>query len=392
MDNSYENIPFDDEWNEDIVEDLKLNNYKSIVVYSRDWTIETIFNQIKQNNIDLNPKFQRRNAWNDEKRSRLIESLILGLPVPEIVLAEHPTKRKSFIVIDGKQRLLTIAGFMDPKNIQYWKVPKLTKLQQTPHLNGKTFEDISEDPSLADVKREFENADIRCTVISNYRETDVLYDIFYRLNTGSVPLSTQELRQVLNKGPFADYLYEATQEFQPLHHVMGLKGADSRLRDIEMLLRFISIKLFGKEYKGDLKRFLDESMRKINDNWDLWKETVKDTHRQMNLSINRLIEVFTAENVGRKFIDGKYEKRFNKVLFEVQTFYFLFVNNDDLTPENKEELKKQFEKLCEDVTFRTSLEASTKTIAQYRKRYSLFKEYINKVLGKNIQEIPVPLD
>jgi hypothetical protein len=85
------------------------------VVYSRDWTVGTILAQIEQGNIDLNPNFQRRNAWNDEKRSRLIESLIIGVPIPEIVLAEDRERRKSFIVIDGKQRLLSILGYVHPE-------------------------------------------------------------------------------------------------------------------------------------------------------------------------------------------------------------------------------------------------------------------------------------
>src|SRR5262245_43129578 len=94
------------DWNDEIAQDLKPEDLSGLVVYSRDWTIETINNQIAQDNIDLNPKFQRRNAWNDDRRSKLVESLIAGLPVPEIVLAENPLKPKSFIVIDGKQRLL----------------------------------------------------------------------------------------------------------------------------------------------------------------------------------------------------------------------------------------------------------------------------------------------
>src|SRR6266480_1757166 len=111
--------PTEEDWNAEIEEDIRAGDYGSLVIYSRDWTIETINNQIVQGNVDLNPKFQRRNAWTDDRRSKLIESLIIGLPVPEIVLAEHPVKQKSFIVIDGKQRLLTIAGFIDP-TIAYW--------------------------------------------------------------------------------------------------------------------------------------------------------------------------------------------------------------------------------------------------------------------------------
>src|ERR1700739_1003122 len=97
--------------NKEIIEDIASFDPTSIVVYSRDWTIETVYNQIINDNIDLNPQYQRRNAWTDEKRSKLIESIIIGYPVPEIVLAEDTVKKKSFAVIDGKQRLLTVAGF-----------------------------------------------------------------------------------------------------------------------------------------------------------------------------------------------------------------------------------------------------------------------------------------
>lgn len=82
----------------EIIDDIKKFDPSDIVVFSRDWTIETIYTPIKQKNIDLEPKFQRRNAWNDEKRSKLIESIIIGYPIPEIVLAEDP-KKKSLLLL-----------------------------------------------------------------------------------------------------------------------------------------------------------------------------------------------------------------------------------------------------------------------------------------------------
>jgi hypothetical protein len=203
-------------WNDEIIEDISTEGESELVVYSRDWTIATILSQIEQKNIDLNPKFQRRNAWNDSRRSMLIESLVAGLPVPEIVLAEDPKKKKAFVVIDGKQRLLTIAGFVDP-TINYWKKARLRDLKLREDLNKTTYEKLKTDESLSDEYREFMNADVRCTIISNFKNDDALYDIFYRLNTGSVPLSTQELRQVLHKGPFADFLIEITSTPQPVH-------------------------------------------------------------------------------------------------------------------------------------------------------------------------------
>src|SRR4051812_29835302 len=110
-------------WNREDASDLvrpqSLAAYH-IVIAARDWTVETIVQQVKEGNIDLDPDFQRRNAWRDDRRSRLIESFVLGFPVPQIVLAENPNRRKSYIVIDGRQRLMTIAGFYLDEYRNYW--------------------------------------------------------------------------------------------------------------------------------------------------------------------------------------------------------------------------------------------------------------------------------
>lgn len=185
-----------DDWNEELEGEVQAEGVESLVVYSRDWTVETILSQIEKDNIDLNPTFQRRNAWNDLKRSKLIESLIIGIPVPEIVLAEDKDRKRSFIVIDGKQRLLAIAGYHRPNRYKVWDVPKLKGLNTRPNLNGKEFSDLELDKTSSGDVRNLMNSDIRCTIISHYESTQVLYDIFYRLNTRSVPLSSQELRQV----------------------------------------------------------------------------------------------------------------------------------------------------------------------------------------------------
>src|SRR5690606_38118167 len=102
-----------DLFNEEDESDLKqkISNYENSVIWGTDWTTETIVNQLKKGNIDLNPKFQRRNAWSQINKSRFIESLILGLPIPQIILAEKKDLKGSYIVIDGKQRLLTIRSF-----------------------------------------------------------------------------------------------------------------------------------------------------------------------------------------------------------------------------------------------------------------------------------------
>lgn len=364
-------------------EDVQNIDISDVVVYARDWTIETIFNQINIGNIDLNPKFQRRNAWNDDKRSKLIESIIMGYPVPEIVLAENPNKKRSFIVIDGKQRLLTLAGFMANDKYKYWDKPILKGLKVLNELNKLKYTDLDEKS-----KREFDNSSLRCTVITNFKDIQILYDIFYRLNSGSESLSTQELRQALNKGEFADYLVDITNTLQPIHLVMNLSEPDKRFRDIENLLRLFAFIMYSKEYKGNLKKFLDDKMGEITKNWGTLEPRIKELYNRINSTIDLLKNIFDGYKfIGRKYDENEYSNRFNKVLFEVEVFYFMHLDNTILT--NKAQFIKAFKKLClKDIDFRTSIESSTKNIEYYKIRYTKFQELINQTFNLDLRINP----
>lgn len=387
-----------DEVNEEnlnIIEDsqIKVDDLSKIQVVSKEWTLETIFSQIEQGNINLNPKFQRRNAWNDKKRNQLIESLISGFPIPEIVLAENPKKRKSYIVIDGKQRLSAIAGFLDSEKFPFWDNSKLKGLQIRSDLNDLTFMDLEQNTKYEDTYRQLMNAATRCTIIvTDYEDSnDILYHIFYRLNTSSVPLSTQELRQVLHKGNFADYLVEITEELQPLQQVMGLDGPDKRLADIEIILKFISFTFFGKEYKSNLKKFLDDSMQKINKEWDKkYRNEVQSVYEKFNNGISNLKIVFDKpEEIGRRFLKEKWTGRFNRNLFEALVYYFKDLNNNDLTQENNQKFISNFKELLNDPVFLRTIESNTKSIESYNTRYKKIRDIINKFYHSKFYEIPV---
>ncbi|HEL7888751.1 TPA: DUF262 domain-containing protein [Stenotrophomonas maltophilia] len=377
----------DEDWNEDLAGEVTAEGVGSLVVYSRDWTVETILRQVEQGNIDLNPKFQRRNAWNDVKRSKLVESLIIGVPVPEIVLAEDVNKKKSFIVIDGKQRLLALAGFAEPAKYRSWDRPLLRGLQARPDLND---DDVASLQAKPDDYRQLMNADIRCTVISNYQSSDVLYDIFYRLNTGSVPLSSQELRQVLKKGPFSDFLISVTDNVLPLHDVMRLGGPDNRLRDAEIVLRYIAISMNGMQYRGSLTPFLDDSMEMINSHWAQLKGPVEALFHELNDATLKLIDKF-GKKVGRKVVEGKYESRFNRALFEVQTYYFGKIPDHLLAGVPAPDVVNAFADFCSNsAEFLDSIETTTKNLRRYRARFDLFRGFVNQLFGTNITDVPVP--
>ncbi len=365
---------------QDIDDIQKTNENSNLIVFSRDWTVATILSQIEQGNIDLNPGFQRRNAWNDNKRSKLIESIMIGYPIPEIVLAENKNKRNSYIVIDGKQRLLTIAGFKNPEVYQYWtkKSPKTTGL--TSSYDQKTYKDIDSNP---DMLRIFENSALRCTVISNYPSDESLYDIFYRLNSGSTPLSSQELRQALNKGPYSQFLISVTDEDNILRQVMTIKEPDKRLRDVEVLLRCMSFLKYAKDYKGNLLQFLDNTTRVFNKLWKTEETAIKALERKVMDTIHKLIEVFGAcDIVARKYKNGERNKQFNRVLLEVLVYFFDKVDKTKLTRENNHNFVLAYKKLFEvDTDFQATIDGSTKNMENYKIRYSRIQDIVNEVYG-----------
>ena len=379
-----------DDWNQELEDEVAATGIGSLVVYSRDWTVETILSQIEQDNIDLNPAFQRRNAWNDTKRSKLVESLIIGIPVPEVVLAEDQGRRRSYIVIDGKQRLLAVAGFHKPDRYKVWERPKLRGLNTREDLNGLSFDDLAQRTSGVSDIRSLLNSDIRCTIISNYKSNQILYDIFYRLNTGSVPLSSQELRQVLNRGDFADFLISTTNESIPLHEVLNLSGPDTRLRDAEILLRYISFSLFGSEYTGNLTPFLDAKMAAVNSQWKNMEHVIRDITRQFNSGTADLIAAVDARRVGRKFTAKGWEVRFNRALYEVEVYYAARLP-EGLLRDKAATFRSAFESLClERPEFVDSIETSTKNIDKYHRRFTYFRDMVNHSLGSDIKEVPVP--
>lgn len=370
--------------NEEVYQDLddigKTSENSNLIVFSRDWTVATILSQIEQGNIDLNPGFQRRNAWNDNKRSKLIESIMIGYPIPEIVLAENKDKRNSYIVIDGKQRLLTIAGFKNPEKYQYWTkiTPRTSGL--TSSYNQKSYEDISSNPESL---RIFENSALRCTVISNYPNDESLYDIFYRLNSGSTPLSSQELRQALNKGPYSEFLISVTNQVNILRQVMTIKEPDKRLRDVEVLLRCMSFLKYAKDYKGNLLQFLDNTTRLFNKLWKSEEAGIRELEVRVMESIGKLVKVFGSyDAVARKYKNGERNKQFNRVVLEVLVYFFEKIEDEKLTDERNNKLVLAYKNLfAVDSEFQATIDGSTKNLENYKIRYSRIQDIVNEAYG-----------
>lgn len=362
-----------------------------VIIAPKNWSPTSIYELMLANDIDINPKFQRRNAWDDEKRSKLIESYMIGYPVPEIILAENPKKPHSFIVIDGKQRLTTIAGFINPE-LGYWENSRLKTLNTRQDLSGLNFEELEKNDSLL---RRFRDIDIRCAIIKRVPNDDILYDMFYRLNSGSVPLNLQELRQVLYRGSFTDYLMEITDvtESTALHKVLGIENPpDNRLNDIEIILKFFANYFFASDYQNSLSKFLDNAMENINDNWASYELEVKEAYKKFDKTIENIARGF--KNLSQQDNSDEFKKvgrlpvssSFNKAVFEVQIYFFSFLEDDLFSQEN---MQKFFEKFHHEYDqnreFARSLTLATNSKKNYIKRFEVFQEIMNQIFEKDIK-------
>jgi hypothetical protein len=379
--NDDETVKFVELPSEEEVEVDDQGRFREAVLHATDWTTETIVSQLRRGNIVLNPSFQRRDAWKTQQKSRFIESLILGLPIPQIVLAESKERRGKFIVLDGKQRLLSILQFWgigEGKNNEY----ALSGLDIRKDLTRKKLSHFESEPDLEDDLNALLNQPIRTVVIKNWPNVDFLHLVFLRLNTGSVKLSPQELRQALFPGPFSDWVDVAAVNSGAIKKLLNLREPDYRMRDIEVLSRYLAFRFFIEAYRGRMKRFLDLSFETFNKDWHEWEPRLQAALEEFELAVDSLVRVF-GPSVGRK----PGSRHFNRAIFDFLVFY---AHDDQIRAamtSNTVNVKEAFENLFNDTEFKSATERDTAGVPNTVERLSKWGRTLSEALDK---ELPIP--
>lgn len=367
--------------------DLSLSEEKfaGLLVAPADWTIETLYSQIGRQ-IDLDPDFQRRNVWSAKAKSSFIESLMLGIPIPQILLSAKPKSKSSFLVLDGKQRLLAIKEFLDGK-LPNGRVFKLKGLRVLHQFENKSWSDISKDTEDA---AKLLNETQRTAVLRGWSEESVLYEIFYRLNSGSVKLSPMELRMSLYPGDFLKFVLRWTEDIGPLHHLLKKRTPDPRMGDVELAVRFLAFTDGAHEYRGDLKAFLDELCDDYNQRFSEPEFATKIQARlnQMDRGIETGIAAFGLNKFCRKFLKGEYENRFNRAIFDI--FAYVLSNEEfrDWVTQNPSQFVAIYETLSSgDNDFIRSIETTTKSVDATATR---FGKWLNVCSSESNIEFQMP--
>ena len=398
MDNKDIIFETDGEENEEEL-NIDLSTFNQAVIWGTDWTTETMARQLEKGNIDLNPSFQRRDAWSEQEKSRLIESLMLGFPVPPIILAENKQKKNSYLVIDGKQRLLSIRRFYSnvsekefkAKNLKEkdaFKQLKLKGLDILKDFNGKTYSQMQVENT--EYINNLDNQSIRTIVIKNWPDEAFLYTVFLRLNTGSKKLSPQELRQALKPGAFLNFLDDETANSTAIKDMLNNKGADPRMKDIELALRFFAFKCFPDKYKGNLKEFLDYTCENLNGNWEAKEYIIRDLFAELEKSIVFLKDLFAPDAAFSRYTDGKCNGRFNRSIYEILTYYFSIKEVRIAVEKKKEEFVNKFVELNDDQEFVYAVSNTTKDINRVVIRFAKVSKILEDLLKNAEDNVNIP--
>jgi hypothetical protein len=363
----------------------------SASIASKDWTVETLVSQLRKDRIDLSPRFQRRNAWLDNRKSKLIESIVLGFPIPQIVLAEKRNAPGEYFVLDGKQRLLSLRQFfVDPEDCRDTDFTplRLSGLEVLKQLNGAGQTTL--DDAGANMAARLENATIRTVVLSDWNSEEMLLSLFLRLNTGSVPLSPQELRQALIPGEFVEWLDEKSGLLHSLQVLLGNAHPDRRMVDAELMLRHFAFTASPVTYRGNLKRFLDETCEVYNSDWINLQSGAEATVSEFDAALQAATSLF-GDFACRKWSGTKFERALNRAVFDFQIFSLSIREVRDAVVGNQEAVLGEFKKRCvEDQDFAKSISATTKTANAFVRRHQTWHDILKKTCSVQY-ELPGPL-
>lgn len=369
-------IELDDELENE--EHLDWRQFSRVVVFATDWTTETVVSQLSRQTLALDPAFQRRDAWDLGRKSRFIESLILGIPVPQIVLAEDDTG--GFIVLDGKQRLLALLHFWGkgegPRN-EF----ALTGLEVREDLIGVTYKQLTSDLSRAIDLRRLENQPIRTAVIRNWPNDNFLHLVFRRLNTGSLKLSPQELRHALRPGEFSKYIDRAAAQSTALRRLLHLEEPDSRMRDIEIMVRYLGFRVFSEKYNGRMKAFLDTIFDLLNRKWDEWQHRIIAEVALFEKALVAALETFDG-NLARK----RGSRHLNRAILDPMLYYFSEAPFQSLSSSRQSKLRSAYAALVEDGSFVAAAERDTAGLPNTRLRFAGVAKAFQSVIGIDLSE------
>jgi hypothetical protein len=335
-----------------------------------DYNLRSLTDLVKNKKIDLSPSYQRRNRWKDDRKSQLIESFLMNVPIPNIFLNEDEYGHYS--VIDGKQRLTAISDFLFGRF-------RLEGLRVFREANGLTFDEL---PVTLQTILET-RANLRAVIILRQSDPDIKYQVFQRLNTGGIRLNPQEIRNSAWPGHLNDMILEESTS-PAFHKLLGIREKNRsaiyrEMRDAEFVLRYLTFRDNWETFAGGMGRKLDDYMARHHSMPETEVETLRLDFRK---SI-RLVSAAFGEHAFQRWSPERknWRRQVLASLYDAEVFAIAGFEEEALL-QRREAIVQGVQRLFEDPDFRRAVDSATNTPSYFRDRIRLMRTMISDTLGR----------
>ena len=359
-------------------EELEINedDNRKIIWQAKDFSIREFSSMLQDGDLELQPQYQRKYVASPKIASKLIESILMDVPIPVIYLAEE--NDGSYSVIDGQQRLTSFISFINGKYPD-GELFKLTGLKVLKELNRKQFSDIEKES-----QNKIRKTTLHTIIIKKESNDDVKFEIFERLNTGSIKLNEDEIRNTVYRGEYINLLAEL-EENETFHQLVKKDNFKNRMIYRGMILRFFALSEKSYlNYVPSMKQFCNKELR---DNRNLSEEKMKEYKNRFHDCLD-MVKVVFGENSFRRYIPMNDNEpgywttsRINMALFDIQLCGFVnyskndILRNADFIRESMLDLMKNNQTFIDSILIQTSDRNVLKT------RFKIWLEKLEEIIG-----------
>jgi len=352
------------------------NNQRKIIWQTKDFSIREFLSMKQDGQLVLQPEYQRNFVASALISSKLIESVLMDVPIPVIYLAEE--KDGSFSVIDGQQRLTSFLSFVDGK-LPNGNEFKLSGLKVLKELNKKKFNDLEKEH-----QNKIRTTTLHSVIIKKESNEDIKFEIFERLNTGSTKLNEDEIRNTVYRGSYVKLLSELSEN-ELFHKIVKKDNFKTRMIYRGMILRFLALsERTYINYKASMKQFSNKELR---DNRNLTPEKSKEYKERFEHCLD-LVKVVFGENAFRRYIPGNdnapgkwASTQINMALYDIQMIGFVNYSKNEVLSKADIIREGLLEMMCNNLKFQELIGYKTSNTDNVKQRFKIYMDFLEKVIG-----------
>lgn len=355
-------------------------NKRTLVIDKSDPTVASLIDKYNRGKLLLQPEYQRKYVMKPPVASRLIESMMLGIPLPIVYFAEE--EDGSWSVIDGQQRLTSIISFVLGKFIYDGKDFKLSSLEVMKELNRKSFKDIP-----GDLQEKIMDTPIRSFIIKKESNDDIKFEIFERLNTGSTPLNEDEIRNTVYRGKYMQLLKEL-EENEVFDRIVNKPNFKNRMLYRGMILRFFAFyENTYLNYKPNMKQFCNKHIKKFRNMDDEMMEEYRKVFKDAISCVNTVFDVNAFRRLIKDDKSNNYvwtKTRINMALYDVQMYGFTRYKKEDIINHSEEIREAMYNLITSNQEFIDSIEIQTSNTDMVNRRFKIWLEILEDIMKQDL--------